>query len=121
MAKILAVDDSEITRDLIKLGLEKVGHQVLSIADSRDVERILNSQTFDLLITDIYMPEIDGFQIIEMARLKSPKLPIIVISGGSAHDQEKIMLDVAITSGADATLEKPFTLDDLIRLINQVI
>ncbi len=117
MARILVVDDDERIRTLIRRGLKKLGHEVIEAGDGAAALKRLRADPVDLLITDLYMPEMEGLELIQKARAAWPELGIIAISGGTA-DTKFDFLPVADSLGADDVLAKPLDLDRLRTLVD---
>jgi len=80
---ILVADDDRELRDLISTVLEEPGYTVLAAADGYEALRILVERAVDLLITDVKMPGISGFELARQAKLMRPRLHVIYLSG---HD-----------------------------------
>ena len=107
MKNVLVVDDDPSIRALIRLYLEGAGYGVLEAADGRQAMATLDGQSADLVILDIFMPEMDGLEVLQALREHSKSCKVMAISGGSA----KIGMDLlghATIFGADQVLEKPF-------------
>jgi CheY-like chemotaxis protein len=111
LAKILIVDDDSAVQTTISLLLERAGHRVVAASDGRKGLALLETEEFDLVFLDIFMPGMDGFETMRMVRQKRPLIPIIVISGrpiasdaGCAPD----FLTMATKLGAVSSLQKPF-------------
>lgn len=68
MAHILVVEDEETIRNLICWNLELVGHQCSAAADGREAKKVLEDETFDLVLLDVMLPGLDGFQLAEYCR-----------------------------------------------------
>ena len=118
MAKILVVDDSASVLEIATAILSEAGHHV-SISDRGDrVLQILETDEPDLLITDIYMPGVDGLQVIGEARRLCPNLPIIAMS---AMTGKWSMLRVAKLLGARCALRKPFSQSDLLDTVKTAL
>src|SRR5476651_904752 len=83
MARILVIDDDLAIRSVLLLLLERQGYQTVVAENGRSGLSILEAGDVDLLIIDIFMPEMDGLETIRRVRQISPALPIIVISGGA--------------------------------------
>lgn len=103
-------------RLFLRLVLETEGYDVLLAANGRQGLRLLQVHAADVVITDILMPEQDGFEVMTALRRHLPTMRIIAISGGSADFD---CLDVAHKLGAHRTLKKPFVLSDLLTAIRQ--
>jgi CheY-like chemotaxis protein len=106
MARVLVIDDSRDVRATVRQMLERAGHAVTEAADGAVGMARLRRQTFDLVITNIFMPEKDGLTAIQEIRALHSGLPIIAISGGARHVLTD-MLKVARSFGATATVRKP--------------
>lgn len=117
---ILVVDDSLTTRSLEKSLLEAHGYQVHVAVDGIDALEKLRTETIDLVITDIMMPRMDGFQLLEQIRKNkaSRELPVIVVSSmESREDQER-----GLSLGADAYIVKrKFDQRDLLDTVRQIL
>lgn len=120
MARILLVDDEEIVLRLFETVLELDHHVVMTASNGNGALRAIAEATFDLVITDLVMPDKEGIEtIIEMRRLR-PELPIIAMSGGgrgSATDY----LDMAAQLGAKKTMAKPFSTQALLDAVHEVL
>ncbi len=103
---ILAVDDSQSIRKFITLALKVRGFSVLTADDGMQALEQLPLQEIDLLITDLNMPNVDGFELIRSVRAidEYRELPIIVLSSLSSNDDIQRGLDL----GANSYLIKPF-------------
>ncbi|MCA9979487.1 MAG: response regulator, partial [Anaerolineales bacterium] len=64
-ALVLVVDDNEINRDVLSRRITRYGHQVLTAASGREALRMMNDQNFDLVLLDIMMPDMNGYQVLE--------------------------------------------------------
>jgi len=119
MSKILIVDDDPDMRPLMRLTLAKLGHQTSLAATGTEGLRLAESESFDLMVLDLMMPDIDGYEV--MRRLRSNpatmNLPIIVLTART----QAADYDSAIESGADAYLPKPFDPDTLHRKIGELL
>ncbi len=107
MKTVLVVDDDPSIRALIRLYLEGAGYGVREAGDGRQAMRQLADQPPDLVVLDIFMPEMDGLEVLQQLREQCRSCKVMAISGGSA----KIGMDLlghATIFGADAVLEKPF-------------
>jgi signal transduction histidine kinase/DNA-binding response OmpR family regulator len=115
-ALILVVDDSDINRDMLSRRLERAGHGVVEAENGRIALNLLETQCIDIILLDLMMPELDGFELL--AELKSsPKLkniPAIIIS--AADDTASIVKSIEL--GAEDFLPKPFNLPLLNARIN---
>ena len=107
MKSVLVVDDDPSIRALIRLYLESAGYTVIEAGDGKRAMAALDGQPVDLVILDIFMPEMDGLEVLQVLRNHCQSCRVMAISGGSA----KIGMDLlghATIFGADEVLEKPF-------------
>lgn len=104
--KILIVDDSATIRNLVKIALKLDGYDITTAIDGQDALEKLGKNSFDMLITDLNMPNMDGRELIKNVREISEfvKLPIIVLSSLSSAKDITNTMDI----GADAYITKPF-------------
>jgi CheY-like chemotaxis protein len=116
---VLVVDDDPAIRELLKLVLQARGCDVVVAEDGRRASRALADGVFDLVVTDLLMPERDGLEFIREAHQAHPGMKIIAMSGGG-HIASESYLKMAKAFGADALLEKPFDQEDLWRAIAAV-
>ena len=112
---ILVVEDSEPFREVLAELLELDGHRVW-VCDSGDSAlKCLTDNPMDLVITDLQMPQMDGFDLIRKLQRSRPELGVIAISG--LNNQ---LLEVATSLGAKAVLAKPFTAEELFLAVRNV-
>ena len=78
---ILLVEDHALSRQALARQLSLSGYRVMAAADRQDAADLLDRLPFDLVITDLGLPKLSGFELIGRIRLKSPKMPILVVSG----------------------------------------
>jgi DNA-binding response OmpR family regulator len=117
---ILVVDDEGPICTLVQIALEQAGYQVEAVEDGFKASRKLRGQNYDLLITDLLMPDRDGLELIREARRDYPGMRIIAMSGGGKVGREHY-LKIAKGMGADATLAKPFLPRDLCDAVDHVL
>src|SRR3954451_24443438 len=109
MSKLLVIDDEARVRKTIRLALERVGHDVVEAENGRVGLQVLRSAEFDLIITDILMPEMEGLETIRALREGGAAIKVLAISGGGRWNNAEC-LAMAKKFGADDTLRKPFSL-----------
>lgn len=118
---ILLADDDEHIRKLTQLYLTKAGHAVQCASTGDEAAKMLKQHPFELLITDVHMPDGDGLGLImQLTQNKSP-LRILVITGGGKYFQATDCAQMAKGLGAHATLLKPFSQAQLFEAINRAI
>ena len=120
MARILVVDDEELARFTIRDILETAGHEVAEAANGKEAIESQTAGPFDLIITDIIMPEKEGVETIIELKRDYPDLKIIAISGGG-RTKNLDFLQLADEFGADKILAKPFSEDELLERVNDCL
>jgi CheY-like chemotaxis protein len=118
MAKILLVDDSNTMLKCIKRMLASGGHEVVALSSGRRAVEYLMTSTVDVVLTDLYMPQPDGFEIVQSVRGMPQRPPLIVMSSNAVA--VGVFRD-AQALGAAAALPKPFTADQLLTLVADVL
>jgi two-component system, chemotaxis family, chemotaxis protein CheY len=119
MAKrILTIDDSKTIRDMLMLTLADAGFDVLQAVDGQDGLEVLDKERVDVVITDINMPRMDGYEVIRQMRRNTThkSTPILVLT----TESEKEKKNLAREAGATGWMVKPFDPDRLIATINKV-
>lgn len=114
MKKILVVEDEQRIAELLKKGLEEFGHIVTLAFDGEMGRRLVNNHTYDLIITDIVLPQINGFELCKEIRKVQPDIPIIMLTALGTTDDKLDGFD----SGADDYMVKPFDLRELNARVN---
>jgi len=120
VASILVIDDDRAVLSTIKILLERAAHTVEAVDNSQAGLRLLETQRFDLLVVDIFMPGIDGFETMRLVHQSRPEMPVIVISGqqfSSASEREPDFLYMATKLGAVSSLQKPFRPHELLAAV----
>jgi CheY-like chemotaxis protein len=116
MIKVLLVDDDADFRGMLQSALQLAGYPVALARHGREALAVQRRSPSDVMITDIFMPESDGFEAIEAFRRDFPATKIIAISGGAPLVKTNY-LDAARLVGVDAVLQKPFDVEELLRLL----
>ncbi len=109
----LVVDDESGIRDLLWQWLNRAGYQSVGVSSGQEASRLLQTRRFDVVITDIVMPDGDGFELIGEFRRHMPSARIIAISGGGMYLQRDACLHIASGLGAHAVVMKPFNWEQL--------
>lgn len=120
MARILIIDDEPSIRDTLAKILLLDAHEVEKAADGRSALELVSTQPPDLVITDIYMPEMDGIEFLLHLSEIAPDIPVVAISGGSLASAGFVLED-ASQLGAVATLSKPFEVEEVRGLVRRVL
>jgi two-component system cell cycle response regulator CpdR len=117
MARILLAEDDADMRHFLVKALEKAGHQVTSFGEGLSAFEEIKQATFDLLLTDIVMPEMDGIELARRAAELDPSLRIMFITGFAAvalHPDSRAPKDAKV-------LSKPFHLRDLVAEVDRMM
>ena len=115
--RILLVEDEENIKDIVKLNLELEGFEVIATDNGKEAIRLSQEQHFDLLVLDVMLPEMNGFEICEQVRLTNHDTPIIFLTAKDAP-QDRI---AGLKKGADDYLTKPFNLEELLLRVHNLL
>jgi two-component system chemotaxis response regulator CheY len=119
MKRILTVDDSASVRQMVSFTLRKADYEVVEAVDGKDGLAKVSSGKFDLIITDLNMPNVDGIQMITAAR-KLPGysfIPILMLTTESQAEKK----DAGRKAGATGWIVKPFNADQLIAVVQKLV
>ena len=124
MTRVLVVDDDPMVCMAIEIYLERHGFDV-TIADGGETGlRALEDSSFDLMIVDIFMPHMRGFESIRVFHERAPAIPLVAMSGyafANLDSPAPDFLRMALELGASRCLRKPFTPDALLSVINECL
>lgn len=115
--RILLVEDEEHLLEAIKLNLELEGYKVTTANDGKKALKVFKEERFNLIILDVMLPEIDGFQVAETIRLENTEVPIMFLTAKNTSE-DKV---TGLKKGADDYLVKPFNLEELILRVNNLV
>ncbi|MDH4329393.1 MAG: sigma-54 dependent transcriptional regulator, partial [Nitrospira sp.] len=117
MEKILVVDDEQSLREVLSIMLKRTGYDVTSVADGEEAIELLNKDIFDLVITDLRMPKIDGMEVLKAAKSASPETVVLIITAFASADSAV----EAMKQGAYDYLTKPFQVDEVQLIIRNAL
>jgi len=119
MAKILAVDDSASMRQMVSFTLKAAGHTVMDAEDGHQALNIAKTQSFDLVLTDVNMPIMDGLTLTKELRTLADYrfTPILILTTEAGKDKKQ----EGRAAGATGWLVKPFNPDQLLATIKKVL
>jgi two-component system chemotaxis response regulator CheY len=119
MANILAVDDSASMRQMVAFTLKGAGHQVTEAVDGEDALRLAKSQRFNLVLTDVNMPKMDGITLTKQLRtLPNYRFtPILTLTTEASQDKKM----AGKAAGATGWIVKPFNPDQLLATVKKVL
>jgi two-component system response regulator PilR (NtrC family) len=117
MSAILIVDDEQSMRDVLAIMLKKEGYEVVTVEDGAEAIKAIEEDIYDLVITDIKMPGIDGLQVLRSVKRASPNTLVIVITAYSSTEDAVF----AIKQGALDYITKPFEIEKIKLVIKKAL
>lgn len=117
MIKILVIEDEKRVADLLKIGLEENGYQVLVAYDGEMGWRLFQSNDFQLIISDIILPKLNGFELYQKIRKADEEIPILMLTALGTADDKLEGFDV----GADDYMVKPFDFRELLARVRVLL
>ncbi len=108
-ARILVIDDDPLGVEILMAFLQTLGHEAVVATGGPEGLRLLETNTFDLLLTDLGMPEMSGWDVAQAAKTRLPSLPVVLVTGWGDHIDPSRLAG----TGVDVVLTKPYTLSDL--------
>ena len=117
---ILVIDDDDPTRDALLLSLEAHGYRAIGAADGVAAMKLLQADQPAAIVLDLYMPDMDGFEVMSALKSQALDVPVIAISGGMPG-RPGDLLSMALDFGAAAALRKPFAIEELDAAIRNLV
>jgi CheY-like chemotaxis protein len=121
MARILIVEDTPDFRLMMRDILQTAGHEVVEAENGRTAVQKMEGGSFDLLVTDVLMPESDGIELIRTLAKQGRSLPILAVSGGGRNLPAAVSLALTEAAGAHRTLFKPFRAAELMAVVDELL
>ncbi len=115
--RLLLVDDEENLRTMLEAALAHHGYEVLAVANGRDAIEVAKRESPALIVLDVMMPDLDGFEVCRRLRSEYVKTPVIFLTARDAVE-DRVR---GLTLGGDDYLVKPFSLDELIARVDAVL
>ena len=115
--RILLVEDEENIRDVVKLNLEMENFEVIETDNGKEAINLFREQHFDIIILDVMMPEMNGYEVCEQIRLTNTEVPVIFLTAKDTA-QDRI---AGLKKGADDYLTKPFTHEELLLRVQNLL
>ncbi len=107
--RILILEDDPVLADGLQVSLRRADYAVDWVADGATADRILKDEVYDMMILDLGLPKLDGFEVLKRLRARGSKLPVLILSAREATEDRVRGLDL----GADDYLVKPFSLPEM--------
>ena len=120
MARILVIDDDNTIRTLLRRILENAGHEVIEASNGRIALDMQRENPAELIITDIFMPEKEGTEVIMDMNEEFPGVKVIAMSGGG-NIADVDYLNLAKNLGALKTFQKPFKQADILAAVEELL
>ena len=117
MAKLLVADDERSMRELLELVFKREGHQVTTVSNGREALEALQKNTYELLITDVKMPDLGGIELLKAAREQAPEMMVIMMTAFATINSAR----EAFKLGADDFIQKPFDVDEFKLVVRKAI
>jgi two-component system phosphate regulon response regulator OmpR len=117
MKNLLVVDDNENIRVILKQMLEDGGYTVRTAKSGAEALETMKTLNFDMVITDINMPEMTGFELLGKIKKACPNVPVIFIT---AYRKDRNLVD-SVKIGLSDYIEKPFKMDEVLRIVKEHI
>lgn len=119
--RVLVVEDTPAVLMSVRAILGAGGFDVVEATNGRAALDLLEEQTFDLVVSDVWMPEMDGIALLKTLRERQIDVPVVIISGGSPQAPLEMTAPLADTFGAHAVLYKPFESAELLEAVNDAL
>jgi two-component system chemotaxis response regulator CheY len=121
MAAVLLVEDTPVVRMTLLKFLERGGHVVTVCGGGAEAWSCLGKNRFDVVVTDLWMMNGDGLELIQRMRTTGDLTPVIAITGGDPRSPQSTSVDVALRVGANQALSKPVTKAVLLEAVRECI
>lgn len=117
MIKILVVEDDDALNALVSLYLKGNGYEVISCKNGQEVQKLFKKENIDMMITDIMMPMMDGFELAMEVRKENKDMPIVFMSAKDDMPSKQL----GYTIGIDDYIVKPFDIDELVLKVKAIL
>jgi two-component system alkaline phosphatase synthesis response regulator PhoP len=117
LSRILLVEDEKNIRDVVKLNLELEGYEVVAVDNGPDAIKRTQEEVYHLIVLDVMLPDMDGFEICETIRITDDNTPILFLTAKDSYE-DKIK---GLKKGADDYLTKPFNLEEFLLRVKNLV
>ncbi|CAG9251434.1 Histidine kinase [Burkholderia diffusa] len=114
---VLVAEDNDVNQRLLEEQLSLLGCSARIVADGVDALQVLSDESFDVVLTDLHMPRMDGYVLAQIMRVRWPHTPIVAVTADVAADEHRRCDEL----GVRAVMSKPISLDDLARVLTQAV
>lgn len=121
MNQILLIDDDEAMRETLADCLDSAGHTVSQAENGKKALQLLEKTTYDLIITDVFMPELDGIELIQILGERDDQPPIITISGGGGILPPGWSTKLTDVYNVASSMTKPIDMDFFLGKVEQTL
>ena len=121
MARILLIEDDDAIRQLLMENLARDGHAVTTAANGREGLERYRPGAFDLIVTDLIMPEKEGLEMLQELKVRDPNLRALAMSAGGHFRAPENYLRLATLLGAANIIAKPFTRDRFLEAVRKAL
>lgn len=118
MSRILVVDDEEVVRELTVEILKRSGYEVHGVPSAKHALELLDAESFDVVVSDVVMPEMTGVEFLYELRTRRFELPVVLMTGGSKEPERATK---AVELGACSLIYKPFTNAELTAAVSAAL
>jgi two-component system cell cycle response regulator CpdR len=121
MASILVAEDDQAVRDFVSRALAYYGHSVTSVPDGSAALAALAERRFDLMLTDIVMPGLDGVALAEKATKQDPAMPVLMMTGFASEGQRAQAAAGGASGPVERVISKPFSLKEICAAVEDAL
>lgn len=121
MSNILVIDDDDLFRQFLTVLLERSGFTASALSSGARLAETLKSSPVDVIVTDLFMPDVDGIEILLTAKREAPEIPVIGMTGGRSDGMENPCIAAMVRLGAAAVIRKPIDRNELVSLLYRLL
>lgn len=121
MSTILVIDDDDLFRQFVTVLLERAGFMVKALSGGAGLGEILKASRVDAILTDLFMPDVDGIEVLLTVKREAPHIPVVGMTGERSDGMDNPCATAMIRLGAAAMIRKPIEHNELVSLLGRVI